>query len=196
MTRLICFFGLCLLVQACSAQVKDVKDGDIIFIQNPSGQGKAIQLATKSKYTHVGVIFYENGKPMVYHAVQPVSVNTLEEFKNMSSDGKYEIKRLKDQSVLNKETVAAMLKEAKGKLGTSYDIYFDWDDSELYCSEYVWKLFDTYAHVQVGPLRQLKEFDLSSPVVKEIMKRRYGNNIPYNEKMISPGDMYTSELLN
>ena len=40
------------------------KNGDIIFIVNPSGQGKAIQLATKSKYTHVGVIFLKMAKKL------------------------------------------------------------------------------------------------------------------------------------
>ncbi len=183
------FFG-------CKAQSPQVKDGDIIFIQNPSGQGKAIQLATKSKYTHVGVIFYENGKAKVYHAVQPVSVNTLEEFKNMSSDGKFEIKSLKDQTVLSKEAIAAMLKEAKSLVGTNYDIYFAWDDKELYCSEFVWKIYQKYTKLEIGKLRPLKDFNLDAPQVKEIMKRRYGNNIPYEEKMISPGDMYESVLLN
>jgi hypothetical protein len=153
-------------------------------------------LATKSKYTHVGIIFYENGKAMVYHAVQPLSVNTLEEFKEMSSDGKYEIKRLKDQSVLNKETVAKMLKEARSLLDTNYDIYFAWDDKELYCSEFVWKIYRKFTKLEVGTLRPLKEFNLDAPQVKEIMKRRYGNKIPYDEKMISPGDMYESVLLN
>jgi len=31
--------------------------------------------------------------------------------------------------------------------------------------------------------------------VQYIMKERYGKNIPYDEKMISPGDMYNSTLL-
>jgi hypothetical protein len=177
------------------AQSPSLKDGDIIFIVNPSGQGKAIQLATKSKYTHVGIIFHENGKPKVYHAVEPVSVNALEEFVGMSSDGKYEIKRLKNDSVLTKETVAKMLKEAKSLLGTHYDIYFGWKDDELYCSEFVWKLYNRHTKLEIGQLRPLKDFDLNSPIVKDIMKRRYGNTIPYSEKMISPGDMYTSELL-
>lgn len=177
------------------AQTPNVKDGDIVFIVNPSGQGKAIQLATKSKYTHVGIVFYENGQPMVYHAVEPVSVNTLEEFKSMSADGKLEVKRLKDGNSLTKETSAKMLKEAKSLLGKHYDIYFGWDDKELYCSEFVWKLYKKHLNLEIGKLKPLKEFDLSAPQVKEIMKRRYGNNIPYDEKMISPGDMYTSELL-
>src|SRR3954469_9759771 len=75
---------------------KNPKNGDLVFIVNPSGQGKAIQLATKSKFTHVGIVFIENGKPVVYHAVEPVSKNSLEEFRAMSVDGKVEIKRLKD----------------------------------------------------------------------------------------------------
>jgi len=195
MKNLIYFFAITFCFFGCKAQSPPVKDGDIIFIQNPSGQGKAIQLATKSKYTHVGIIFHEKGKAMVYHAVQPVSVNTLEEFKSMSSDGKFEIKRLKDQSLLSKESVLKMLNEAKSLLGTSYDIYFAWDDKELYCSEYVWKLYKKYIDVEVGKLRPLKEFDLSAPQVKEIMKRRYGNKIPLEEKMISPGDMYECGLL-
>jgi len=62
------------------------KNGDIIFIVNPSGQGKAIQLATKSKYTHVGVIFFEDGKEVVYHAVEPVMKSTLKEFISMGAD--------------------------------------------------------------------------------------------------------------
>jgi len=187
-----------LLIISCSfvyAQNPVVKNGDIVFIVNPSGQGKAIQLATKSKFTHVGIVFYENGKPMVYHAVEPVSVNTLEEFTSMSSDGKLEIKRLKDQTLLTKETIAKMLKEAKSLLGTHYDIYFGWDDKELYCSEFVWKLYNKHLKLEIGNLKPMKEFDLNAPQVKEIMKRRYGNNIPFDEKMISPGDMYNSQLL-
>ena len=39
-----------------------LKTGDILFITSSGGQGKAIQLATKSKYTHVGIVFVENGK--------------------------------------------------------------------------------------------------------------------------------------
>lgn len=174
---------------------KPLKNGDIVFIVNPSGQGKAIQLATKSKYTHVGIVLIENGKTMVYHAVEPVSKNTFEQFVDMSADGKYYIKRLKDQSKLTQEAIAKMLTEAKSHLGVHYDLGFNWSDEELYCSEFVWKLYNHALGINIGKLRPLKEFDLSHPAVKDIMKRRYGKNIPYDEKMISPGDMYDSELL-
>jgi len=171
------------------------KDGDIIFIVNPSGQGKAIQLATKSKYTHVGVIFFEDGKEYVYHAVEPVMRSSLAEFKSMSADGTYEIRRLKDQSVLTKENVAKMLADAKSKLGTHYDLGFSWDDKQLYCSEFVWKVYNKTLTLSIGDLRPLKDFDLTHPAVKQKMEERYGKNIPLEEKMISPGDMYNSALL-
>lgn len=174
---------------------KPLKNGDIIFIVNPSGQGKAIQLATKSKYTHVGIVLIENGKIMVYHAVEPVSKNTFEQFVDMSADGKYYIKRLKNQSLITEIAIKKMLTEAKSQLGIHYDLGFNWSDEELYCSEFVWKLYKHALGIDIGKLRPLKDFDLSNPVVKDIMKRRYGKNIPYDENMISPGDMYDSELL-
>lgn len=171
------------------------KNGDLVFIVNPSGQGKAIQLATRSRFTHVGIIFIEDGKAMVYHAVEPVSKNTLAEFIGMSADGHYEIKRLKDQALLTPSVIKSMLSEARSKLGIHYDLFFNWDDTELYCSEFVWKLYDHSLHLAIGKLEPLKSFDLSNPIVKSKLEQRYGKNIPYDSNMISPGDMYNSALL-
>ncbi len=191
------FIVLCVLFTCnlSSQTTTKFKNGDIIFIENPSGQGKAIQLATKSKFTHVGIIFIESNKTMVYHAVEPVSVNNVEEFIEMSSDGKYEVKRLKQAELLTTEVIKQMLKEAKSKLKIHYDLGFNWSDDELYCSEFVFKLYQHALGIEIGALRPLKEFDLSHPTVQSIMKKRYGKDIPYNEQMISPGDMYESILL-
>lgn len=192
LSPLFIFFSIAFVLKTSE---KNIKNGDIIFIVNPSGQGKAIQLATKSKFTHVGVIFIENEKPVVYHAVEPVSKNTLEEFIEMSADGKYYIKRLKDQSLLTNQAINTMHSDAKSNLGKHYDLVFSWDDKELYCSEFVWKLYKKALKINVGELKPLKEFDLSHPSVKAKLKERYGENIPLNENMISPGDMYDCNLL-
>lgn len=179
-----------------SFKLKDkLQTGDILFIVSASGQGKAIQLATKSKYTHVGIVFKEGDKIYVYHAVEPVMKSTLDEFLKFSEDGKYVARRLKNPSLLNATGNAKMLALAKSLLGKHYDIYFNWKDDEWYCSEFVWKLYKRSYGFEIGKLRPLKEFDLSSPVVKEIMARRYGATLPLEEKMISPGDMFSSELL-
>lgn len=167
----------------------------MLFIVNPSGQGKAIQLATHSKYTHIGIVFMENGKTVVYHAVEPVKKSTLSEFISLSADGIYEVKRLKDQRLLSDAVIATMLKEAQKDLGKHYDLGFSWDDERLYCSEFVWKLYKRTLNLDVGSLKPLKSFDLSHPAVKAKLQERYGNEIPMDENMISPGDMYSSALL-
>lgn len=171
------------------------QNGDLIFIVNPSGQGKAIQLATRSRFTHIGIIFFEDGKEMVYHAVEPVTKSTLKEFLEYSADGNYEIRRLKDRSLLTDPVIKKMLSEAKSKLGLHYDLFFSWDDSEMYCSEYVWKIYKHALNINVGMPKPLKNFDLSHPIVKAKLEQRYGNNVPLNENMISPGDMFSSHLL-
>ncbi len=44
-------------------------------------------------------------------------------------------------------------------------------------------------------LQKFKDFDLSHPTVKKIMKERYGNKIPLEEKVISPVSMFEDEGL-
>lgn len=195
MKRSILFlFAVIAICFGCAQNSANLKTGDILFITSASGQGKAIQLATKSKFTHVGIVFVEKGKTYVYHAVEPVMKSTLDEFLSYSSDGKFVAKRMKG-AVLNESTNEKMREMATGLLGKHYDIYFNWKDDEWYCSEFVWKLYERNYKTEVGKLRPLKDFDLSSDIVQKIMKKRYGKNIPYEEKMISPQDMFDSELL-
>jgi hypothetical protein len=183
------------LLLNCQSAKPSLKTGDILFISSSGGQGKAIQMATHSKFTHVGMVFVENGETYVYHAVEPVMKSTLNEFLAYSVDGKYVAKRLKDNTVLTDSTSEKMRQMASGLLGKHYDIYFNWKDDEWYCTEFVWKLYERNYKLQVGNLRPLREFDLSSKEVQAIMKKRYGNEIPYEEKMISPQDMFDSALL-
>ena len=44
----------------------------------------------------------------------------------MSADGKYYIKRLKNQSLLTEQSITKMLAEAKSQLGIHYDLGFNW----------------------------------------------------------------------
>ncbi|MDX2171635.1 MAG: YiiX family permuted papain-like enzyme [Bacteroidota bacterium] len=184
---------LCFVKQ--TDKISNLKNGDLIFITNKSGQGKAIQLATKSTLTHIGVVFIENNIVYVYHAVEPVTKSTLKEFIAYSEDNKYLIKRLKNQKLLTDSVIQKLKTLAKSKLGKHYDIYFNWSEDELYCSEFIWKLYKECLQIEIGKLRPLKDYDLSNPIVKSTMEKRYGKNIPYSEKMIAPSDMYNSDLV-
>ena len=54
------------------ADKDEIKNGDLIFQTSLSGQSKAIQLATKSKYSHCGLIFKDGNDFFVFEALQPV----------------------------------------------------------------------------------------------------------------------------
>ena len=173
-----------------------LKNGDIIFHTSTSSQSKAIQLATKSKYSHMGIIYEINGELFVYEAVQPVKLTKLQDWIRRGDGEHYVVKRLKNASTLFTKASLKKMREVGDQFkGKKYDLYFAWSDERIYCSELVWKIYDQALGVQIGDLQQLKEFDLTHPTVKQKMKERYGDNIPMNEKVISPSAMFTSELL-
>lgn len=58
----------------------DLKDGDIIFKTSLSSQSQAIQLATDSKYSHCGLVFFHNNKWQVLEAIQPLKYTDFEKW--------------------------------------------------------------------------------------------------------------------
>jgi hypothetical protein len=167
------------------------KDGDIIFQATSGDRGKAIQLATKSKYNHCGILFKENGTWMVYEAVQPVRKTKLPAF---NSRGEGTVMRLKN-TVLKPGDIEQLKRVFKGYEHKNYDDAFNWSDDRIYCSELVYKLYNNGLNIKLCEPRKLKDFDLSNPLVKAQLNLQYGNHIPLEEPMVAPGDISESALL-
>lgn len=174
----------------------EIKDGDLIFQTSLSGQSKAVQLATKSKYSHCGIIYKEGNKFYVFEAIQPVKRTPLNQWIARGQHGKYVIKRLKNaDQVLTLETLKKMKQAGDQFKGKNYDLTFEWSDDKIYCSELIWKVYQRGAGIEIGKLEKLSSFDLTDKVVKKKMRERYGNNIPLDETVISPAAIFDSELL-
>jgi len=172
--------------------------GDIIFQTTTSGQSKAIQMATHSPYSHCGVIFFENNKCYVWEAGPVVTKTEFQKFTSRGKDGKYVIKRLKDHhKIMGSEKSLAKMADLfyKNYYQKPYDLFFGWSDDKIYCSELVWKLYKESAGIEIGKPEKMRDFDLSSPLVQQQLKERYGNNIPLDEQVISPARIYNSDLL-
>ena len=199
MKRQIIFILTLLTILSCNSSVSKsnkFKDGDIVFHISQSSQSNAIKHATHSKYTHIGIIFNKDNVPFVLEAVQPVKYTKLSKWIDHGKDSHYILKRLKNRnSLLTNEILNQMKTEGEYFLNNDYDIYFNWSDDELYCSELVWKIYNRAAKIELCQLNKLKEYDLSHREVKNIMKKRYGNNLPLEELMVSPQDIFDSELL-
>jgi uncharacterized protein YycO len=174
----------------------ELTDGDIIFQTNSSDFSNAIKLATHSHYSHCGVIFRWKGKKYVCEAVQPVGIKLLDDWISFGDSSHYVVKRLKNAfNILTPEACCKMVETGQSFLGKDYDNVFGWEDNRIYCSELVWKIFQRGANVEIGKLKQLKEFDLSSSLVKAELYKHYNRYIPYDEMVISPEDIFTSPLL-
>nr|WP_174564989.1 YiiX family permuted papain-like enzyme [Gilliamella apis] len=169
-------------------------DGDVIFQSSQSNQSKAIEQATNSPYSHVGIIFIKNGKPYVFEAASKVIYTPLDKWINRGKNKTYVIKRLKNHSLSQQEITS--LKQVAHKFENKpYDIWFGWDDKYIYCSELVWKIYNRALKLKIGQLQTIKDFNLSSPAVKQKLKQRYGDKIPYQETVISPVAIFNSPLL-
>jgi hypothetical protein len=173
-----------------------LQDGDIIFQSSLSGQGKAIRQATGSVYTHCGIVFEDKGRLYVFEAVQPVKSTPLDNWIARGRKGHYVAKRLKNaDEVLTDEVRQSMKAEGRKFKGKNYDLTFGWNDDKLYCSELVWKLYERAADVELCELSRMGDFDLSHPEVQRILKVRYGDKIPLDEKVVSPAAIFESDLL-
>ena len=174
----------------------EIKNGDLIFQTSLSRQSKAIQLATKSKYSHCGLIYKEGNKFYVFEAVQPVKRTTLDKWIARGKDGKYVIKRLKNaDQFLTPEALRKMKQVGNQFNGKNYDLTFEWSDDKMYCSELIWKIYQRATGIEIGKLEKLSDFDLTNEAVKQKVKERYGDKIPTNEIVISPAAIFDSELL-
>ena len=170
--------------------------GDIFFTDPHSGQAKAVKIATRSEFSHCGILFSENKKWYILEAVQPVQVVPLDDFLTIGENKNLKLKRYKKiNSLLTVLNLQKFLSFKKLVLGLDYDPYFSWSDQTFYCSELVWKIYHRVFGIQLCKLQPLKNYYLDDPIVKKIMYERYGDEIPYDELMVSPGDIYNSSDL-
>ncbi|MEM0541045.1 YiiX family permuted papain-like enzyme [Flavobacterium sp. j3] len=175
---------------------QSVQDGDIIFQTSQSKQCEAVRIATNSKFSHCGIIYEIKGEKYVFEAVQPVKTTLLSEWIKHGEGNKYLVKRLKNSSkILTPEVISKMKNYGKQFDKKDYDLYFEWTDDKIYCSELVWKIYKNGAGIELCSLEKLKSFNLADEKVKKILKERYGNKIPLEEKVVAPSQLVNSTFL-
>ncbi|GMV29785.1 MAG: hypothetical protein AMXMBFR59_19100 [Rhodanobacteraceae bacterium] len=173
-----------------------LRDGDIIFHTSRSAQSVAVQRATHSRYSHMGMILHRDGKPYVFEAVSTVRFTPLAQWTARGEGGRYVVKRWRDADTRLDEAGSARLREqAQAMAGRRYDLAFEWSDERIYCSELVWKAYERAFGIRIGETRRLADFDLTDPVVRVKLRERYGATIPLQETVISPQAMFDSPLL-
>lgn len=181
-----CFIGWILFSFANLAFAVEYQDGDLIFQESQSAQAAAIQEATGSRWSHVGILFRKDEKWIVAEGAQPVREVPLESFVGNGKGGDYRVYRLPKMTDVQKQELRKLVEE---QLGRPYDIYFEWSDDLLYCSELVYKVFLKATGVEIGTLQKFRDLKLDGPYVKELIRRRYtdtGRPLNLDEPIVTP----------
>jgi hypothetical protein len=167
--------------------VSEVREGDVIFQTSKSQQSPLIQIATRSKITHCGIIVMRGGKPYVLETLKTLVLTPLDKFIARGEDGKYWIKRSKKENI--------KIKYAK-YLGKPYDLAFKFDNGRFYCSELVYDIYQKQLGIQLAEPKQVKDYLIlftdRLPKLKRAMKRR---GISKEQYAIAPVDIFNSEYL-
>jgi hypothetical protein len=182
---------------ACSGQTThELQDGDIVFQESRSAQSSAIQLATGSRYSHMGIIYLVNGEAQVFEAVEPVKSTPLDEWVARGAEGHFVVKRLADaDELLTPSALQKMLDAGRSFVGKHYDLRFEWSDDRIYCSELVWKIYNRALGLEIGDLETFGDFDTLDPAVQKKIVERWGRQPPLDQVVISPATMFQSDLL-
>ena len=170
-----------------------LKDGDILFQDTGGDLGEAIKIATKSKYSHCGMIIREGNNIQVFEAIGPVQYTPINEWVKHGNNNAFKAYRLKNTSAISNLQIKTWKLKAIDYIGKSYDHVFGWSDDKIYCSELVWKMYKNIG-IEISAPKHLKDFDLSNKLVKQQLQMRYGTAIPYEEKVVSPQDLIESRF--
>jgi hypothetical protein len=188
--------GLLCLLGSSDSYAEQLRDGDIIFQTSRSEQSVAIQKATHSQYSHMGIVFLRNGSPHVYEAIKTVQYTPFRKWADRGEGGRYVVRRLRGADRILTSQAGKKLRQAGAKFQDKpYDSYFEWSDNRIYCSKLVWKIYDQGLGIRIGKLQKVRDLDLSDPIVKTKIKERYGDKVPMDETVISPGEIFSSDLL-
>jgi hypothetical protein len=180
-----------------TAALPPVFDGDIIMINSRSPQGELLQQLAGGKYNHVGIIFQrkKDGILMVLDVQDSVRATPLTDFTASSVNGAVCLLRLKDANkTLTESKMKSMRETARFYAGKPFDPVLNWDDSRMYSSELVWKVYDKSMMLKLCPTRTVSDFDISDSKKQELTKT-YGGNVSEKDEAVGPDDIYNSNKL-
>jgi hypothetical protein len=180
--------GVCclflLLPAAAYPRPPALRTGDVVLQTSRSAQSKAIQQATRSPYSHVGVVEVAPDGVFVVEAISPVSRTRWDKWRRRGEGGRYTVLRQRSADAAALERVVAA---AKGYLGRPYDFEFRWGDEALYCSELVYRAFEQGVGAPVGRLQPLSSLSLSG--LGPALAARYAGKVPLDLRLVTPASI-------
>ncbi len=172
------------------------QNGDLVFQTSKSQLGPALEIATGSVITHVGVILIDSDTVFVYEAVGPVRRMPLERWIGFGVERMFCVKRLKNADEVLTPDALKKMHEVYSKLeGRDYDVRFEWSDDRLYCSELIYKMYRKGTGIELGRIEKFGDLKLDDPLVQFWIDMYFPEGPNLDEKVVSPVSIYNDTLL-
>lgn len=172
---------------AAPAGVPPLKTGDIVLQASQSGMAESIRKATRSPYSHVGVVEVARDGVWVVEAISPVSRTEFAKWRRRGQGGRLTVMRPR----LEAKQLQAAVDAAKRELGKPYDVRYAWDDERIYCSELVVKAFERGAQVTYGERVRLDSLELGA--FEKSLAVKLG--VPLSQEVVPPGSLASDPRL-
>lgn len=172
----------CLLALVAAGREPQFQNGDVVLQASTSQRSALIRKASRSPYSHTGVVEVAPEGVFVIEAVQPVKRTPLRAWLRRGEGGRYTLLRPRD---LDEATRAKVVAAAKAELGKPYDATYRWDDERLYCSELVVKAFARGAGVEVGLQEEVGSLALSRDELALAAKL----GVAASQTLVTPGSL-------
>ena len=167
--------------------IKEVREGDVIFQTSQSQQSPLIQIATRSRISHCGIIVMKNGKPYVLETLKTLVVTPLDKFIARGEGGKYWLKRS------NKENIKI---KYGSYLGKPYDLAFKFDNGKFYCSELIYDIYKNQLGIELCEPKKVSDYLMIGidklPQIEMAMNKR---GITMEQYAVAPVDIFESDYL-
>ncbi len=172
LTVVFLLFSIC-----CCVASPSLKEGDIVFQISKSNQSSAIIAATKSPWSHCGIIIEKNDKLYVLEASNVVKLTPFSEWKKRGFLNIVAKKRVLDKPIKIKY---------KHLLNIPYDKSFRLNNNRYYCSELVWEIYKNQFNIILAKPHPVSDYKINNRKALKLMKQR---NITPDQLVIAPSDI-------
>jgi hypothetical protein len=156
------------ITAVAAGDLPQLRNGDIVFQDSGGAQGVAIMFASRSLYTHTGLIeIAQDGTALVVEAVGPVRTIPLDRWIARGRGKRITIKRVRN---LDEPNAKAVIARAHHYDGYPYDIFFYESRDAIYCSELVYAAFIEAIGISVEKLRDLH---IDNVAVRKLIQSRW-----------------------
>lgn len=187
--RLVCLAGLVTVAREPQPADVPLQTGDVVLQASTSERSALIRKASRSPYSHVGLVEVAKNGVFVLEAIQPVSRTPLATWVGRGEGGWVTVLRPKHLDAAARARVVAA---AKKELGKPYDARYRWDDERLYCSELVVKAFARGADRSVGKQEVVKTLALDADELALAAKL----GVSPTQSLVTPGSLVDGEAFD